>query len=75
LGNTYVQQKADLFQPFGSDSVFYAKVLFAIDSALQIHWQSCGNNDNRMSVNNKVLFMQEQQDMLLHHNFVQQLPK
>jgi hypothetical protein len=55
---------------YSSDSGFYAKVLFAIDSALQIHWHSCCNQDDRMSVNDKVLFMQEQQDMLLCHNFM-----
>jgi len=60
---------------YGSDSAFFVYVLFDIDSALQIHWRSCCNNDSRMSVNNKLLFIQEQQDMLLHHNFVQQLPK
>jgi hypothetical protein len=28
-----------------------------------------------MSVNDKVLLMQDSQDMILHHNFIQQLPK
>jgi len=60
---------------YSSDSGFYVKVLFAIDSALQIHWRSCCNQEDRMSVNDKVLFMQEQQDMLLCHNVMQQLPK
>jgi hypothetical protein len=60
---------------YGSDPSFYAKVLFAIDSALQVHWRSCCNQDNRMSVNDKVLIMQEIQDMLLRHNFMQQFPK
>jgi hypothetical protein len=59
----------------GSDPAFYSKILFAINEALQIHWCSCCNTEDRLSVNDKVLLMQDQQDMLLCHNFVQQLPK
>jgi hypothetical protein len=60
---------------YGSDPAFFAKVSFSIESALQIHWCSCCNMSDRLLVNNKVLLMQDQQDMLLHHNFIQQLPK
>ncbi len=58
-----------------TDPFFFTKVLFAIDSALQIHWQSCSQALNRASVNNKVLLMQDCQDQILHYNFIQQLPK
>jgi hypothetical protein len=58
-----------------SDSSFFAKVLFSIDNALQFHWSSCCNSRDRMSVDDKVLLIQDSQDMILHHNFIQQLPK
>jgi len=58
-----------------ADQQFFAKVLFAIDSALQIHWRSCGIATDRNSVNNKVLMMQDTQDLILLHQFIQQLPK
>jgi hypothetical protein len=58
-----------------ADPSFFAKVLFAIDSALQIHWRSCCNSQDRQSVNDKVLIMQESQDMILRHSFIQQIPK
>ncbi len=58
-----------------ADQQFFAKVLFAIDSALQIHWRSCGIATDRNSVNNKVLMMQDTQDLILQHQFIQQLPK
>jgi hypothetical protein len=58
-----------------TDSSFFAKVLFAIDSSLQIHWRSCSQALNRASVNDKVLLMQDCQDQILRHNFIQQLPK
>jgi hypothetical protein len=58
-----------------SDPYFFTKVLFAIDSALQIHWRSCSQALDRSSVNDKVLLMQECQDQILRHNFIQQLPK
>jgi hypothetical protein len=35
------------------DHCFFAKVLFMIDSALQIHWRSCCEASDRMSVNCK----------------------
>ncbi len=56
---------------YGSDPAFFAQVLFSIDSILQIHWRSCCNTSDRLLVNDKVLLMQDQQDMLLHHNFIQ----
>jgi hypothetical protein len=58
-----------------ADQQFFAKVLFAIDSALQIHCRSCGIATDRNSVNDKVLMMQDTQDLILQHNFIQQLPK
>jgi hypothetical protein len=58
-----------------SDHCFFPKVLFAIDSAPQIHWRSCCDASDRMSVNNKVLLSQDLQDSILHHNFHQLLPK
>jgi hypothetical protein len=58
-----------------SDPVFFTKVLFAIDSALQIHWRSCCLTLDRSSVNDKVLMMQDCQDQILCHNFVQPIPK
>jgi hypothetical protein len=58
-----------------TDPSFFAKVLFAIESALQIHWRSCSQAPNRASVNDKVLLMQDFQDQILRHNFIQQLPK
>ncbi len=57
------------------DPQFFAKVLFAIDSALQIHWRSCCTATDRSSVNDKVLLMHDSQDLILRHNFIQQLPK
>ncbi len=58
-----------------ADTKFFAKVLFAINSALQIHWRSCGTATDRSSVNDKVSLMQDTQDLTLRHNFIQQLPK
>lgn len=58
-----------------ADPTFCAKVLFSIDSALQIHWRSCCNSPDHSSVNDKVLMMQDSQDMILHHNFIQQIPR
>ncbi len=58
-----------------SDPSFFAKVLFSIDNALQIHWRTCCNSKDRASMNDKVLLQQDSQDIILHHNFVQQLPK
>jgi hypothetical protein len=45
-----------------SDPFFFARVLFSIDNALQIHWRSCSNTDDRLSVNDRVLFMEDTQE-------------
>jgi hypothetical protein len=58
-----------------SDPSFFAKVLFAIDNALQIHWRSCSTANDRLSVNDKILLMSDTQDSILRHNFIQQIPK
>jgi hypothetical protein len=58
-----------------SDPYFFARVLFTIDNALQIHWRSCSNTDDRLSVNDRILLMTDTQDSILRHNFSQQLPK
>ncbi len=57
------------------DPSFFAKVLFAIDNPLQIHWHSCSTATDRLSVNDRVLFMSNIQESILRHNFVQQIPK
>jgi hypothetical protein len=58
-----------------SDPSFFTKVLFAIDNALQIHWRSCSTSQERSSVNDRILFMTDTQESILHHNFIQQIPK
>jgi hypothetical protein len=58
-----------------SDPTFFIQVLFSIDRALQIHWKSCCDNNNRDSVNDRVLMMQEKQDLIIQHNFTYKLPK
>lgn len=58
-----------------SDQAFFAKVLLAIDNALQIHWRSCSITEDRRSVNDRILLMSDIQDSILRHNFVQQIPK
>jgi hypothetical protein len=58
-----------------SDPTFFAKVLFAIDNALQIHWRSCSSTQDRLSVNDRILLMSETQESILRHNFIQQIPK
>ncbi len=58
-----------------SDNSFFAKVLFAVDNALQIHWHSCSTAMDRLSVNDRVLLMSDVQESILRHNFVQQIPK
>jgi hypothetical protein len=58
-----------------SDPSFFTKVLFAIDNALQIHWRSCLISEDQLSVNDRILFMDDTQDSILHHNFIQQIPK
>jgi len=58
-----------------ADPYFFAKVLFAIDSALQIHWCSCSLTEDRLSVNDSVLHMTEIQYSILWLSFNQLLPK
>jgi len=58
-----------------SDPYFFAKVLFAIDSALQSHWRSCSASNDRLSVNDRVLQMSDIQDSILRMSFNQTLPK
>jgi hypothetical protein len=48
-----------------SDSSFFAKVLFAIDNALQIHSRSYCNSEDRLSVNDRVLLMANTHDSIL----------
>lgn len=58
-----------------TDNSFFAKVLFSIDSALQTHWRSCCDSTERVSVNDRVLFAQDHQDLILRHSFIQLIPK
>jgi hypothetical protein len=59
-----------------ADPSFFAKVLFVIDNALQIHWRSCSNSEDPLSVNNRVLLSSDPpQDSILCHNFIQQILK
>jgi hypothetical protein len=60
---------------YASDPYFYAKILFTIDNALQIHWRSCSSATDRLSVNDRVLRMTDIQDSILRLNFNQMLPK
>jgi hypothetical protein len=48
-----------------ADPYFYAKVLFALDSALQVHWRSCSVSNDRLSVNDSVLRMQDIQSSII----------
>ncbi len=54
-----------------SDYLFLAKVLFAIDNTLQIHWRFCSITKDRLSVNDRVLLMSDTQESILHYNFIQ----
>jgi hypothetical protein len=58
-----------------ADPFFFAKVLYAIDNALQIHWWSCSASDDRLSVNDSVLRMTDVQNSILSLSFSQQIPK
>jgi hypothetical protein len=58
-----------------ADPFFYAKVLYAIDSALQTHWKSCSSAEDRLSVNDRVLHMQDVQESVLNLSFGRQIPK
>jgi hypothetical protein len=66
--NMYMTQHA-------SDPYFFAKVLYAINHALQKHWRSCSMSDDRLSVNDNVLRMHEVQDSILSFVFTQKIPK
>jgi hypothetical protein len=52
-----------------------AKILFTIDNALQIYWRSSTSATDRLSVNDRVLWMTNIQDLILRLNFNQMLPK
>lgn len=58
-----------------SDPYFFAKVMFTIDNAIQMHWHSCSSTPNRASVNDNVLRMSEIQGSILSMSFNQLLPK
>jgi len=58
-----------------ADPFFFAKVLYAIDHALQSHWRSCSSNEDRLSVNDRVLFMDEVQETILNFSFARNIPK
>ena len=66
--NMYMTQHA-------SDPLFFARVLFAIDNALQSHWRSCSSSSDRLSMNDNVLRMQEVQESILSLSFSRQIPK
>jgi len=57
------------------DSTFFTQVLFCIERALQIHWHSCCNCEDRESVNDRVLFMSDKRDLIVEHNFTYNIPK
>jgi len=58
-----------------NDQFFFARVMFAIDNALQKHWRSCSSALDRVSVNDDVLNMAAVQESILNLNFNQRLPK
>jgi hypothetical protein len=58
-----------------TDPSLFAKVLFSIDTALQTHWRSCCEANNHVSVNDKVLIMDNYQDKILRPLYFQQIPK
>jgi hypothetical protein len=53
-GNHMFENRLMYSSLHAADPQFFAKVLFAIDSALQIHWRSCCTATDRTSVNDKV---------------------
>ncbi len=57
-----------------SDHTFLSQVFFAIDRALQIHWRSCADNSTGSNVNDRILFMDDSQSNIEHHNFSHLLP-
>jgi len=58
-----------------SDPSFLTQVLYSIDRALQIYWLSCSENEERRSVNTKILQMQDLQNNIERHNFHYMIPK
>ena len=58
-----------------ANQTFLTQVLFAIDRALQIYWLSCSEQENRRSINNKILQMQDLQSNIERHNFHYIIPK
>jgi hypothetical protein len=58
-----------------ADPFFFAKVLYTIDTALQTHWKSCSSAEDRLSVNDRVLRMQDVQDSILNLSFSRQIPR
>jgi len=58
-----------------SDPSFLTQVLYSIDRALQIYWISCSENEERRSVNTKILQMQDLQNNIERHNFHYMIPK
>jgi hypothetical protein len=58
-----------------ADPYFFAKVLYAIDHALQVHWRSCSSNNDRLSVNDRVLLMEDVQESILGFSFARNIPK
>ncbi len=57
------------------DQTFFIQVLFSIDRALQIHWKSCCDNNSQDSVNDRILMMQDKQDLIIQYNFTYRLLK
>jgi len=48
-----------------ADPYFYAKVLFALDSTLQAPWRSCSASNDRLSVNDSILRLQDVESSIL----------
>jgi hypothetical protein len=71
----FLREWADHITQHDSDPYFFAKVLYAIDHALQKHWRSCSISDDRLSVNDNMLGMHEVQDSILSLVFSRQIPK
>jgi len=60
---------------YNSDPHFFGKVLYAIDNTLQVHWRSCSANDDRLSVNDRVLLLEDVQESILGFYFARNIPK
>jgi len=57
------------------DPSFLTRVLFKVDTAIRIHLQSCKEKENRVNVNNKILFMEEFQQNIEAYSFSQHIPE